>query len=285
VAAQGRHSPTFQLAGQKVSAVTDLQQQIVPQAAPVKIDADGESSAFERWAHSPKQLARTAGVLYLLVVIVGGFAEGYVYPMVYAAGDAATTAGNLIANSGLVRLGVAADLFQATVWVLLAMTLYLLLKHVHKDAARAMVTFAAIGASITCLNAVFEFEALRVATGAVDLSSLTPAGSDGVTLLLTDTQNYGLIAAQIFFGLWVVPLGYLVYKSGWFPKALGVLLIVGALCYIVDALATFLFPDISQSVHSLIAVPGVIAELWMVGYLLVIGVKTEQPDERMPGEA
>jgi Domain of unknown function (DUF4386) len=108
--------------------------------------------------NSPKRLAGIAGLLYLVVAIFGGFAQGFVYPKVYASGDAATTARNLLVHSGLVRSGVVADLIQATVWVFVAMTLYLLLKHVQKDAARAMVAFAAIGASITCLNAVFEFE-------------------------------------------------------------------------------------------------------------------------------
>src|ERR1700736_705574 len=100
---------------------------------------------------SPKRLARIAGVLYLLVGIFGGFAEGFVYPKIYVAGDAAKTAGNAIANSGLVRMGVVADLFNATVWVFLGLTLYLLLKHVSKSMARAMLVLVAIGASITCL--------------------------------------------------------------------------------------------------------------------------------------
>src|SRR3989454_6822536 len=89
---------------------------------------------------SPKRIARIAGVLYLLVGIFGGFAQGFVYPKVYVAGDAATTARNVLANSGLVRLGVVADLFQATVWVFLALVLYRLLKHVNKSAASAMVS-------------------------------------------------------------------------------------------------------------------------------------------------
>src|SRR6266566_2315225 len=81
---------------------------------------------------SPKRLARIAGVLYLLVGIFGGFAEGFVEPKMYVAGDAAATALNVVANSGLVRMGVVADLLDQTVFVFLAMTLYLLLKHVHK---------------------------------------------------------------------------------------------------------------------------------------------------------
>src|SRR6202011_4649227 len=94
---------------------------------------------------SPKRLARIAGVLYLLVGIFGGFAQGFVYPKIYVAGDAATTAGNLVGNAGLVRIGVVADFFDNVIWVFLALLLYLLLKHVNRSAARAMVVLVAIG--------------------------------------------------------------------------------------------------------------------------------------------
>src|SRR6266702_2374666 len=177
---------------------------------------------------SPKRLARIAGVLYLLVGIFGGFAEGFVEPRMYVAGNAATTASNLLANSGLVRLGGVGDLLEPTVFVFLGMPLYLLLKHVNKSVASAMVVLVAISTGITCLSAVFEFEGLRVATGAVNLAAFGTAGSNALVLLLLDTQHYGILIAQIFFGLWLVPLGYLAYKSaGWFPKWLGVLLVVG----------------------------------------------------------
>jgi hypothetical protein len=224
---------------------------------------------------SPKRLARIAGVLYLLVAIFGGFAQGFVYPKIYVAGDAAKTAGNVIANSGLVRIGIVADLFQATVWVFVALTLYLLLKHVNKSVASAMVVLAAIGASITMLNTVFEFEALRAATGAVNLAAFGAAGSSALVLLLVDAQHNGIFVAQIFFGLWLAPLGYLAYKSaGWFPKWLGVLLVVGTVCYLVDTLAAFLFPDFGKAIHAFVFIPLAIAEISMLLYLLVIGVKT-----------
>jgi hypothetical protein len=230
---------------------------------------------------SSKRLARIAGVLYLLVGIFGGFAEGFVEPQMYVAGNAAATAGNVVANAGLVRMGVLADLLDATVFVFLAMTLYVLLKHVHTGAARAMVVLVALAAGITCLGAVFEFEGLRVATGAINLAAFGTAGSNSVVLLLLDTQHYGLLAAQIFFGLWLVPLGYLAYKSAMFPRALGVLLVVGAAGYLVDMLAAFLLPDVGTAIHGYVTIPSAIAEIWMVGYLLVIGVKTRTSAERV----
>jgi hypothetical protein len=231
---------------------------------------------------SPKRIARIAGVLYLLVGIFGGFAEGFVEPKMYVAGNAATTASNLLANAGLVRIGIVADLLDPTVFVFLGMTLYLLLKHVHKSVASAMVVLVAISTGITCLNAVFEFEGLRVATGAVNLAAFGTAGSNALVLLLLDTQHYGLLIAQIFFGLWLVPLGYLAYKSaGWFPKWLGVLLVVGGVCYLVDMLALFLVPDFGQKIHLFVVIPSAIAEISMVVYLLVIGVRTQMPGERI----
>ena len=240
---------------------------------------EGESTV-----NSPKRLARIAGVLYLLNAITAGFAYGFVEIKMYVAGNVATTAGNVVANSALVRMGVVADLFNATVWIFLGLTLYLLLKHVNKSVARAMVVLVAIGASITCLNAVFEFEGLRAAIGAVNLDAFGTAGSKAVVLLLLDTQHYGIFIAQIFFGLWLVPLGYLAYKSGMFPKALGVVLIAGGVCYIVDLLLAFLAPDfgLGQPIHAYVVIPTTaIAEISMVIYLLVVGVRTVKPDNRI----
>jgi hypothetical protein len=234
---------------------------------------------------SPKPLARIAGFLYLLVAIFSGFAFGYVLTKVYVAGDAATTAANVVANAGLVRMGVVADLFQATVWVFLAMTLYILLKHVHLSAARAMVTLVAVGAAIVCLNDVFQFESVRVATDGSYTAALGAAGSSALVLLLLEIHHYGFLVAQIFFGLWLVPLGYLAYKSAMFPKALGVALIVGGACYLVGLLAVFLVPDFAfgEKINVFVTIPSAVAEISMVLYLLVIGVKIpkQNRDERI----
>ena len=234
---------------------------------------------------NPNRLARIAGVLYLLVGIFGGFAEGYVYPKLFVAGNAAATAANVVANPGLVRMGVVADLLDSTFFVVLVITLYILMKHVHRSVAFAMVILVALAAGITCLNTVFEFEGLRVATDSSFAAAFGIGGSNALVLTLLDMQHYGLLAAQVFFGLWLAPLGYLAYKSGLFPKALGVLLGAGAVCYLVDVLVAFLLPDFAQKIHAFVVIPSAIAELSMVGYLLVIGVKTMKPDERIRAAA
>jgi uncharacterized protein DUF4386 len=230
---------------------------------------------------SPKRLARIAGVLYLLVGIFGGFAEGFVDPKMYVAGNAAATAGNVVASSGLVRMGVVAHLLDGTFFVFLAMALYLLLEHVDKAVARAMLVLVALSAGIICLNAVFQFEGLRVATGSSYAAAFGTEGSNALVLLLLDTQHYGTLIAQVFFGLWLVPLGYLAYKSGLFAKWLGVVLVVGGVCYLVDLLAALLAPELGQAIHAFVIIPSAVAEISMVLYLLIVGVKTVKVGARI----
>ena len=231
---------------------------------------------------SSKQLARVAGVLYLVVAIFGGFAHLFVRASVYVPGDAAATAERVAANSGLVRIGVVADLLQATVFLFLGMTLYLLLKHVNANAARAMVILVAMATTVICLNMVFQFASVLVATDGSYVAAFGAAGSNALVQLLLDIQHYGYLIAQIFFGLWLVPLGYLAVKSQMFPKALGVLLIVGGVFYLVDMLALFLVPEFGEAISAVVVIPPAIAELWMVGYLLVKGVRTERQDGHAP---
>jgi hypothetical protein len=197
----------------------------------------------------------------------------------YVANNAMATAGNVLANSALVRMAVVAHLLDATFFILTALTLYTLLQHVHKSVARAMLVFVALAAGIITLNAVFQFEALQVATDSVFSAAFGTAGSNALVLILLDIQHYGTLSAQVFFGLWLAPLGYLAYKSGLFPKALGVVLVAATVCYLVDLFAAFLVPDFAKQIHPFVVIVPAIAEIWMVLYLLVVGVRTVKPDK------
>jgi len=225
--------------------------------------------------NSNKKTARIAGVLYLFVGIFGGFSEGFVDPKMYVAGNAVVTAGNVFANTGLVRMSVVSHLLDGTFFVFLAMTLYFLLQHVQKSVARAMLILVVLATGIICLNAVFQFEALRVATDSTYASSFGIAGSNAIVLILLDTQHFGTLIAQVFFGLWLIPLGYLCYKSGMFHKWLGTILIIGGICYIIDLLAAFLVPDFGEKIHGFVIIPCAVAEISMVFYLLIVGVRKE----------
>ncbi|MBC7597169.1 MAG: DUF4386 domain-containing protein [Kineosporiaceae bacterium] len=224
--------------------------------------------------NSPKRLARIAGVFYLLLGVFGGFAQGFLYPKIFVAGDAAATAANLTSNAGLVRAGVVADLVGQTFFVLLALSLYALLRQVNIGVARAMVVFVVLAAAVTCLNVVFEIEGLQIATGAVDTTSMGSEASNALVLVLLDIQRHGIFVAQLFFGLWLTPLAYLTYKSGQFPKVLSGILVLATISYMIDLFVLFLLPEVSASIHSYFGIVPAIAEIGMVLFLLIVGVST-----------
>jgi hypothetical protein len=168
---------------------------------------------------SQRTLARIAGSLYLVVAVGGGFAELLVRSSIVEPGNAAATADNIRASATLFRAGFVADLVQATFFLLTAMALYLLLRHVHELVARAMVVFVAVSVAIICLNLLNQWVTLQVATGEGLATALGPAGSDALTGLFADMHRGGYLIAQMFFGLWLLPLGYLVLRSGWFQRS------------------------------------------------------------------
>jgi Domain of unknown function (DUF4386) len=226
-----------------------------------------------------KRLARIAGSLYLVVAVLGGFAELVVRSSIIEPGDATATAENIRSSATLFRLGFVADLVQATLFLFTAMALYLLLRHVNELVARAMVVLVAISVAIISLNLLNQYMALSIATGAGYARTFGPVGSDRLTLLFVDLHHNGYLIAQMFFGLWLVPLGYLVVRSGFFPKVLGVLLALGGVAYVVDLLVHFLAPGVAETISPYVLIP-VYSEVLFVIYLLVKGVR--DPQDRSP---
>ena len=230
---------------------------------------------------SERGLARIAGSLYLVVAVLGGFAELYVRDRIVELGDPAATAANIRESATLFRAGFAADLVQATFYLFTAMALYLLLRHVNEMVARAMVVIVAVSVAIISLNLLNQFTALQIATG----SAFGGTQADALTGLFAGMHHDGYLIAQIFFGLWLVPLGYLVVRSGWFPKAIGILLIVGCFGYLADTFVQFLAPSVADSIEAFIVAPAAIGELAFVAWLLVKGVPIRERDELVPALA
>ncbi len=225
---------------------------------------------------STKRLARTAGLYYLVVAVLGAFAH-IVRAQVYVAGDAVTTAARVVENADLVRYSFAADLVQATFLVFVVMTLYRLLHHVGKDVARAMVVFVVIAVAIICLNMVHQLGALLVATDPSYAAAFGVDGADALVYLLLDLQHHGYLVAQIFFGLWLFPLGLLGWRSGMFPRPIAALLVVASTAYLLDVALQFLVPDLAATVNPGLVALFVLAECSLLVFLLAKGVKTIQP--------
>ena len=239
----------------------------------------GTSSAAEPASRSvtvasQKRLARTAGVLYLGVAVLGGWAHQGVRSMVYVPGDAAVTANNVVEHASLVRYGFVADLVQATLMLFVVLALYRLLQHAGRPVARAMVVLVIVSTAITSLNMVNQFGALLVATDPTYAAAFGAGGSDALVLLLLDLQHHGYLIAQIFFGLWLFPLGLLAYRSNMFPRPIGIGLLVGAVAYLIDVPLQFLAPEFADTISPIVLIPIVIAaEVSMLIYLLVKGVR------------
>ena len=220
--------------------------------------------------------ARIAGVFYLLVAICGGFAELYVREHTVVQGGAAETARNILASEQLFRIAFTADLVMVTSYLLLGLTLYVLLEGVDKNIARLMVAFNVIGVPIMGLNMLNHFASLYVSSGAAYLSVFSVEQLNALALFFLDLHNYGYTIAQVSTGAWLLPLGYLVYKSGYFPKILGILLIVAGVGYLVDLFAQFLLPNYADLIEIVALTPAAVGEFLFLFWLLVKGTKTKE---------
>jgi hypothetical protein len=234
--------------------------------------------------NSPKTLARIAGLLYLLLV-GAGFNLVFVLPRTLKEGDAATTAENIRASATLFRVGFVGDVTGATFWLLTAMALYLLLKHVNQPVAAAMVIFTSVGAAIMIMSAVYQYTALTIATRTDYTDAFGKPGADALTLLFTGVQHNGYVIDEMFFGLWLLPLGYLVFTSGYLPKFLGVLLVVACFGYLTDLYTAFLAPDLGRGVVGFLIALARAGELPLMLWLLVRGVRIPTRGASLPATA
>jgi hypothetical protein len=171
----------------------------------------------------------------------------------------------------LFRASLASDLVSWTCFLLTAMALYVLLQHVHRLAAAAMVVFVAVLVTVGYLNDLNLYTALTVATDAHDAHAFGADASNALVTLSTDTHVNRLVINEMFWGLWLVPLGYLVIKSRQFPRPVGVLLIVAAVSWIGQFFADLLAPGLPY-VTTFGQVGGV-GELIFVAWLLIVGIK------------
>ncbi len=240
--------------------------------------SDGASVA------APRRLARTAGLLYLSMGVLGVGAHLVVRADVYVAGDAAATTANVVAHVELFRWALVADIGMVASFALLGVALYRLLADVDRRAATAMLVFVAVGAGMILTNLGFHHAALLVATDHEVAGAFGPEAAEGLTLLLLDLHDHGYRLAGVFFGLWLLPLGLLVRRSRAFPRFLGIALVAGGVSWIVDTLVRFAVPELPEVVHAVLKAP-TFAEFWLLGYLLVRGVRSAPTAAPLEGPA
>jgi hypothetical protein len=231
---------------------------------------------MRQMSNAIQKTARIAGFLYLLQIPLGVFGIVYVPKALIVPGDAAATASNILANEFLFRLSMVSTILAALVTVVTALFLYKVLKPVNKNYAVLMVLFTVIAAPISMLNELNHVAVLLLLKGPEYLTIFTTSQLQTLVSVFFDLHKYGIQIVGIFFGLWLLPMGYLVFKSYYIPKIIGVFLIITCLGYLIDFVTFFLFPNFGV----IISEYTFLGEVLMVFWLLIKGVNVEQWEKR-----
>jgi hypothetical protein len=226
-------------------------------------------------------IGRIAGVLYLTIIISGIFAEFFVRQSLRVPGDAAATASNIMASESLFRLGIAADLVMIMSDIALALIFYVLLKKVNQSLSLLAAFFRLGQATILGLNLLNLFAVIQLLSGDSFLSTFEAGQLHSLAYLFFNAHGTGYSIAMVFFGFSILVLGYLIFKSGYIPKALGAMLMLASVGYLVDSFAKFLMADYTsyEGMFTMVVfVPAFISELALCLWLLIKGLK-DQPEE------
>jgi len=216
-----------------------------------------------------KKTARIAGLLFLLTVMTGLFAEIFFRQKLFT-NDIATTVDNILHNTFLYRVGILSDIIMSVSYLFTALALYKLLVSVDKNISMLMVLFAAAGCVLLLSNILNEFAPLYLMTASVQTGVLSSEQLNAMAMLSYSAYGHGYMIGQVFFALWVLPLGVLVYRSKFMPKVFGTLFIVEAICGLLSVAAHFLLANVL--IESVLLLPGTIAEIAFLFWLLIRGV-------------
>ncbi len=213
--------------------------------------------------------ARITGALYLLLAVAGGLGFLLVRPAIMVPDDAAATLSNLLSQETVARFGIALELLTVLSQAVLAIWFFKLFRSVNVVAATSVAAFGLVNAVAILGSAAFSSTALAVALD----PSLSSAARTAETVQLM-YQLGGTLwgVGGLFFGLWLIPMGRLVLESRWMPRPLGWILLAGGVAYVISVFVTYVVPAPSVVTDGL-AIIATVGEFWMLGYLLIIGVR------------
>jgi len=218
---------------------------------------------------SPQAYARAGGVLYLIIIVAGIFGEMFVRSKLIVSGDAGATANNIMGSEMLWRIGIAGDLIMHVCDVPLTMIFYVLLRPVNRNLALLAAFFTLVQTSVVVANKMTLLTSLFLLGNAEYLNAFEPGQRHALAYLSVKAHGYGFGVGLIFFGCNCLVLGFLIFRSGYLPKILGVLMQIAGVCYLVNSFALLLAPAFAST---LFLVPAFIGELSLCLWLLVKGV-------------
>lgn len=221
---------------------------------------------------SIKKTARIAGFLYLLQIPLGVFGIVYIPKSLIVNENLVKTASNILSHEFLFRLSIVSAILCALVTIATALFIYKVLKPVNKSHAKWILLFALIVAPISMLNELNHVAVLLLLKKQAYSHSFTGGQVNQLVSFFLDLHRYGLQIIGIFFGLWLLPMGYLVFRSGYIPKVIGVFLLITCLGYLIDFTNFFLYPDFRITISEYTWIGEVLMVLW----LLIKGVNSER---------
>jgi len=234
------------------------------------------SSVFPTADMSPRTKGRFAGALFLFTIIAGVYAQAFISDRLVVSHDAATTAANILANQSLYRLGFTVYLLEMAAQVATVVLFYQLLKPVSRTGAMLAAVFELIGCGIKIFSRLFYIAPLLVLGGGASyLSVFNKEQLDSIALLLIRINDNGAAIALAFFGFSTLLQGWLIYRSGFLPRWLGVIAIIGGFGWL-----TFLSPPLGMRLFLYVALYGLIGSLATIGWLLTVGVDEQRWRQR-----
>jgi hypothetical protein len=222
--------------------------------------------------HPLNKTARVTGFLYLLVALIGPFVLMYVPGKLFVAGDASATARSILAQQPLFLASIVLSTIGQLLFMAVVLLLYRLLKDVHRELAAVMVILILIDAPLAFLGIANEVATLTFLRGADFLAVFDEPQRVALATLLLNFDKQGVLVSQVFWGLWLLPLGVLVYRSGFLPRFLGVWLFINGLTYLALSAAGLLFPQYYRGLFTM-ATPVLFGELALTLWLLIVGVR------------
>jgi hypothetical protein len=227
-----------------------------------------------------RKKSRIAAFWYLLILVTGPIVMIYLPTKFLVPGDAAATIANIMASQALYRLWIVIGFISSIAFLFTGLALHALFKAVDKGQARIMVVLVALSVSIGFISSLFQMAVLRLGGGADYLKAFTPAQLQSLAMIFLDIDKQGNFVANIFWGLWLLPLGILIFKSGFFPKILGVLEWIAGFGYLASFLVGFLFPGIRSTINPIITVM-LFGELPFIFWLIIRGARLRSPHKAM----
>jgi Domain of unknown function (DUF4386) len=222
---------------------------------------------------SLKKTARLTGLLYLIWVITGVYGILYVSPKIIVQGDAVTTAKNMLSNEFLFRTGIINDIISNTIWVFLALALYRLFKQVNERQAKLLVALVIVQIPAVFIVEAFNVTSLMIFKGEI-LKTFELSQRQDLAMLFLNINDYGTLTLEMFWGLWLLPFGQLVYESRFIPRILGVFLILDGVALIILCFTSLLLPNYQTLVYQFSMPFWILGEISIMLWLLLKGVKS-----------